>query len=260
MKKQNRSPPERFKIGADVRFIPCSETYGSGEKIGTIVTVAWADTLGYMYDIFSAEDNALHENVLEVEIILLEPPLRHSRIEGWFILALPGVCDTDNQLERAFASMCSHRPIALYGMANDSPTLDSTPGYGHRIVTSPIRAIEAGRICTEDGIYALGKMSDRYRTWCGKKESQEDRLLRHICETCGKEELLTSEEGFDHGWDYPPRVGAIGGISPRTCGCCGVETTLWWALLVMKMPVTELSDRHQQTLFRILSEPESILP
>ena len=83
--------------------------------------------------------------------------------------------------------------------------------------------------------------------------------LRHICETCGKEEILTSEAGFESGWDYPPRLGTFGIVSPRTCGICGVETTLWWELVIRKTPIEQLNARHQRTLQRILSEPESIL-
>ena len=33
--------------------------------------------------------------------------------------------------------------------------------------------------------------------------------LMHICEVCGKTEILTSEESFNAGWDYPPRMGAL---------------------------------------------------
>ena len=87
-----------------------------------------------------------------------------------------------------------------------------------------------------------------------------DMLIRHICENCGKEELLTSEEGHDTGWDYPPRMGSFGVISARTCGSCTIDTTLWWQLEVLKTPVEKLSEKHLQTLERILSEPMSILP
>ena len=32
-----------------------------------------------------------------------------------------------------------------------------------------------------------------------------DKKLIHICEVCGKTEILTPEEAFNEGWDYPPR-------------------------------------------------------
>lgn len=42
-----------------------------------------------------------------------------------------------------------------------------------------------------------------------------DPLYRHVCEVCGKTEDLTSEQGFEQGWDYPPRMGIFGVVSPR---------------------------------------------
>ena len=84
--------------------------------------------------------------------------------------------------------------------------------------------------------------------------------LKHICEVCGKEELLTSEEAFLAGWDYPPRIGAFGIVSPRTCPDCSMMDTLWAALVLEKKTVEELSARQVQTLKRILGEPGSILP
>ena len=84
--------------------------------------------------------------------------------------------------------------------------------------------------------------------------------LKHICEVCGKEEILTSEEAFLAGWDYPPRMGAFGVVSPRTCPDCNIMDTLWAALILKKKKVEDLSDRQKQTLKRILGEPGSILP
>lgn len=83
--------------------------------------------------------------------------------------------------------------------------------------------------------------------------------LRHICENCGKTEDLTSEEGFDAGWDYPPRMGSFGIISPRTCGDCGIQTTVWWALVTEKKEVKDLTPEQMATVVRIQNEPESIL-
>jgi len=89
---------------------------------------------------------------------------------------------------------------------------------------------------------------------------QNDQKIRHICENCGKEELLTSDEGHVSGWDYPPRLGTFGIVSPRTCGDCGIETTLWWTICMKKTPITQLSKKQLGTLWRIQTEPESILP
>ena len=72
----------------------------------------------------------------------------------------------------------------------------------------------------------------------------------HICEVCGKEEMLTSEEAFETGWDYPPDFGEFGVISPRTCPNCCMEDTAWFALTFGR-PITE---KHRQTIERIKNE------
>lgn len=84
--------------------------------------------------------------------------------------------------------------------------------------------------------------------------------LRHICEVCGKDEILTPEEAFSAGWDYPPRMGSFGVISPRTCGSCGVESTVWWALAMENKAGDELTEAQMDTIVRIQSEPQSIIP
>ncbi|GIO38834.1 hypothetical protein J41TS12_36950 [Paenibacillus antibioticophila] len=84
-------------------------------------------------------------------------------------------------------------------------------------------------------------------------------LLRHICEVCGKEEVLTPEQGFEQGWDYPPRMGQFKIVSPRTCGNCGIDRTLWWAISVEGKQSPNLNEKQLRTLERIMKEPESIL-
>ena len=86
-----------------------------------------------------------------------------------------------------------------------------------------------------------------------------DTLILHVCEVCGKEETITAEEGYNMGWDYPPTIGAFRTVSPRTCGNCGIDKTLWAELMFNKTPIDELSPRHKQTLLRILAEPNNIL-
>ncbi|WP_079913038.1 hypothetical protein [Paenibacillus sp. 32352] len=82
--------------------------------------------------------------------------------------------------------------------------------------------------------------------------------FRHICEVCGKEEILSPEEGFEQGWDYPPRMYQFNILSPRTCGSCGIDRTLWWALIVEGKKPSDLDERQLQTLERIKEEPKSI--
>jgi len=83
----------------------------------------------------------------------------------------------------------------------------------------------------------------------------------HICECCGKKEILTAKEAHDRGWDYPGEGGLLpeasfGTVGPRTCGLCPITETLWWALSVKKLKIFELSERHRETLSRILQEPD----
>jgi hypothetical protein len=80
------------------------------------------------------------------------------------------------------------------------------------------------------------------------------KAFTHLCESCGKEELLTPQESFDQGWDYPPNMGAWGVISPRTCGNCIINTTVWWALVVDKKSPKELTPAQIATVERILEE------
>ena len=59
----------------------------------------------------------------------------------------------------------------------------------------------------------------------------------HICECCGKQEILTAREAFEQGWDYPGEGGlfpetAFRTAGPRTCGSCPITETLWWQLAV----------------------------
>ena len=59
---------------------------------------------------------------------------------------------------------------------------------------------------------------------------QEQFKFEHWCEVCGKTEMLTPDEAFNQGWDFPPNFGRWGYISPRTCGDCSMFDTVWWAL------------------------------
>ncbi|OMF88731.1 hypothetical protein BK147_26355 [Paenibacillus sp. FSL R7-0337] len=84
-------------------------------------------------------------------------------------------------------------------------------------------------------------------------------LLRHICEVCDKEEILTVEQAYDQGWDYPPKMGEFKVASPRTCGYCSINGSLWWLLCVEGKKIADLDEKQLQTLSRILQEPENIM-
>lgn len=81
--------------------------------------------------------------------------------------------------------------------------------------------------------------------------------IPHWCEVCGKTESLTENEAYAAGWDYPPRIGAWGTISPRTCGSCPMAATLWWALVNNELdPDDPLGwpEHRRITVSRILSD------
>ena len=90
---------------------------------------------------------------------------------------------------------------------------------------------------------------------------KKEQKLIHICEVCGKVKIMTSEQAFDEGWDYPPRMGSFGIVSPRTCGDCGMMETLWWALQSGAIKsVEDMTDDQKVVLARIQNEPASITP
>ena len=87
-----------------------------------------------------------------------------------------------------------------------------------------------------------------------------DFKLKHICEVCGRTEILTPREAYDAGWDYPPVMGFYGIVTPRTCPNCRMVDTVWAELVLNKKSVEDLSDSQKEVLVRILTEPDSIRP
>lgn len=82
--------------------------------------------------------------------------------------------------------------------------------------------------------------------------------FEHWCEACGKTEVFSSEEAFERGWDFPPRMGAWGTVYPRTCSNCSINKTLWWALMVEKKTIDKCTPHQRQVLARIMNElPDS---
>lgn len=117
----------------------------------------------------------------------------------------------------------------------------------------------------------LQKERERWETTQAErreKSAQHEKLVRdtehirfwHYCEVCGKRELLTADEAFEQGWDYPPRMGKFGRLSPRTCGNCLITGTLWMKLYSGKEDIFVLTKRERETLDCITNEPESLMP
>ena len=82
---------------------------------------------------------------------------------------------------------------------------------------------------------------------------------KHICEVCGRTEILTPEEAFQLGWDYPPRMGCFGVLSSRTCPDCPMMDTVWAALMLKGLGLEDLTDAQKDSLIRIINEPDSIV-
>ena len=88
--------------------------------------------------------------------------------------------------------------------------------------------------------------------------------FKHICEVCGKTEVLTSKDAFDAGWDYPGVDGIykcenFKVLVPRTCGKCGTSETAWWALSINGKTMEELTETQKLTVERILQEPDNLM-
>lgn len=91
-------------------------------------------------------------------------------------------------------------------------------------------------------------------------KSMEKRRFWHYCEVCGKKELLSAEEAYHKGWDYPPSIGMFGALSPRTCGSCSMADTLYMKLVTGELQMDNLTEKQLETIARINGEPYSLLP
>ncbi|MCM1166618.1 MAG: ATP-binding protein [Lachnospiraceae bacterium] len=126
----------------------------------------------------------------------------------------------------------------------------------------PVELLEAAR---EELMRETEKMhADDERKQKRKEliESMNVRPFWHYCEVCGKKEYLTAQEAFDSGWDYPPRMGWFGLLSPRTCGSCLIKDTLYWKIQQQSLPIVLegcLTPEELITWRRIKAEPESLL-
>lgn len=90
----------------------------------------------------------------------------------------------------------------------------------------------------------------------------------HICNGCGKREVLSSKEAFDQGWDFPGPEGiykempnyGFGKIAPRTCGSCSIlMDKLYWGLISKKELTEEVIMDKKEMIERIQNEPWSLL-
>lgn len=123
------------------------------------------------------------------------------------------------------------------------------------------------RICTQAGanIYKF-KLIEHVQTIDFKMKMPE--RYWHVCNGCGKREILSSKEAFEQGWDYPgpdgiykiaPNYG-FGMIAPRTCGNCTINMDkLYWGLVTKQETIEEVVNQKQDMFERIQNEPWSLL-
>lgn len=102
-----------------------------------------------------------------------------------------------------------------------------------------------------------------------EKKERREKLIQemnhirfiHRCEVCKKRELLTADEAYEQGWDYPPKMGQFRNfLTPRTCGNCSIADTLCFKLMSGKATFSDLSADEKETLEYIKNEPENLLP
>ena len=87
---------------------------------------------------------------------------------------------------------------------------------------------------------------------------EKNQKFKYTCEVCGKTEILTPDDAYRSGWDYPPFMGAYGIVSPRTCPDCQMMDTAWAALMLKKIPYEDLTEKQKEAVQRIKSEPASM--
>lgn len=145
---------------------------------------------------------------------------------------------------------------SVYEVSDDGAKLRIDPPLDEQFLIDARKQIadEKERIEKED---------DKSRKRKALLESMKTRPFWHYCEVCGKKELLTDEDAFNRGWDYPPKMGFFGMLGPRTCGNCQMTDTLYWKIQTSgKLPIVmegDLSDKELVTWRRIKGEPKSLL-
>lgn len=89
----------------------------------------------------------------------------------------------------------------------------------------------------------------------------------HICNSCGKREILSSKEAFEQGWDYPGPDGIYKDapnhgfrmFAPRKCGDCSIIDSFYWKSLNGKEQI-DINEQSIVEMFeRVMNEPWSLL-
>lgn len=94
--------------------------------------------------------------------------------------------------------------------------------------------------------------------WAAMTDATSQRF-HHVCEVCSKDLITTPDDAYAAGWDYPPRMGSFGVVSPRVCPKCLMNQTVWWALMMDGFTEDMLTDKQRAVIARIQAEPESLM-
>lgn len=169
---------------------------------------------------------------------------------------------------RAIGSPCGR--ITVRATEDEGRASTDTSGGVVTVTRSELVAMLAGETVTVGGIgvvpvpdaahYSSRPAGDVYMPGSGElRPGVLAMSLRHICEVCGKTEILTPAEAYEEGWDYPPRTGAFRVIGPRVCPVCPNTKTVWWAVAMDNFTEDMLTAAQRETIARILGEPGSIM-
>ena len=117
-------------------------------------------------------------------------------------------------------------------------------------------------ICTQNASHVYSfELKEKMQT-IEFKMIMPERFL-HVCCSCHKREILSSEEAYEKGWDYPGKDGiyktvqnhGFAILAPRTCGDCGINQSLYWRMMAGE----ELTNIDKETMERIQNEPGSLI-
>lgn len=230
-----------------------------------------------------AYDMTIEETIglfLKGEEVVMEHTLfkRHRRED--VLLKLREVTDepidlylmmpSDKQIQENIATNPNYKEVKLEEIKSEMRKIEIPSGDEgfEKVLVVTEKGIEDWSDRPVDKKVINDKTEITYKEWKIPQESPKEvvfgqKPFKHICEVCGKVEILTSKEAFTSGWDYPGIDGIYKSenfkvLTPRTCGQCGITETAWWALSVEGRDVDELSEMQKLALERILQEPENL--
>ena len=123
--------------------------------------------------------------------------------------------------------------------------------------------LEEARVEIYEEQKRMNEEKEKEKEFLEAVELTKTKPFLHICCGCGRRELLTSEQAFEEGWDYPGMHGlykempyyGFRSLAPRTCGNCPITSSVYWKVTQGK----HLADEDNKVIERIKNEPMSLL-